>query len=94
MIDVELPPGSAAGALARGFAACLASVTEVPVTDLPRPDEDLAQALGAWRSWLAELGSGLVPIADPVRSSGPGGGSPSWSTRPGRRTAGRPTGRR
>ena len=66
MIDVELPPGSAAGALARGFAACLASVTEVPVTDLPRPDEDLAQALGAWRSWLAEHGSGLVPIADPV----------------------------
>jgi hypothetical protein len=67
VIDVELPPGPAAGALARGFAACLASVTEVPVTDLPRPDEDLAQALGAWRSWLAERGAGLVPIADPVR---------------------------
>ena len=67
MIDVELPPGSAAGALARGFAACLASVTEVPVTDLPQPDEDLAHALGAWRTWLAEHGSGLVPIADPVR---------------------------
>ncbi len=67
MIDVELPPGPAAGALARGFAACLASVTEVPVTDLPRPGEDLAQGLGAWRSWLAERGSGLVPIADPVR---------------------------
>ena len=67
MIDVELPPGPAAGALARGFAACLASVTEVPVTDLPLPDEDLAHALGAWRSWLAEHGSGLVPIADPVR---------------------------
>ena len=67
MIDVELPPGPAAGALARGFAACLASVTEVPVTDLPLPDEDLAHALGAWRSWLAEHGAGLVPIADPVR---------------------------
>jgi hypothetical protein len=66
VIDVELPPGHAAGALARGFAACLASVTEVPVTDLPRPDAGLAQALGAWRSWLAEHGSGLVPIADPV----------------------------
>ena len=66
MIDVELPPGPAAGALARGFAACLASVTEVPVSDLPRPDEDLAHALGAWRTWLAEHGSGLVPIADPV----------------------------
>ena len=67
MIDVELPPGPASGALVRGFAACLASVTEVPVTDLPLPDEDLAHALGAWRTWLAERGSGLVPIADPVR---------------------------
>ena len=66
MIDVELLPGPAAGALARGFAACLASVTEVPVTELPLPDDDLAHALGAWRSWLAEHGSGLVPIADPV----------------------------
>jgi hypothetical protein len=67
VIDVELPPGPAASALARGFAACLASATEVPVTDLPPPHEDLAHALGAWRNWLAEHGSGLVPIADPVR---------------------------
>ena len=67
MIDVELPPGPAADALARGFAACLSSVTEVPVTDLPLPEDDLPHALGAWRSWLAEHGSGLVPIADPVR---------------------------
>ena len=67
MIDVELPPGPAASALARGVAACLASVTEVPVTELPLPDADLPHALGAWRTWLAEHGSGLVPIADPVR---------------------------
>jgi hypothetical protein len=67
VIDVELPFGPAAGALARGFAACLASVTEVPVTDLPPADDDLAHALGAWRGWLAGHGSGLVPIADPVR---------------------------
>jgi hypothetical protein len=66
VIDVELPPGPAAGALARGFATCLASVTEVPVAALPLPDDDLTHALGAWRSWLAEHGSGLVPIADPV----------------------------
>ncbi|WP_448639600.1 MOSC domain-containing protein [Geodermatophilus sp. URMC 63] len=82
MIDVELPPGPPAGALARGFAACLASVTEVPVADLPLPEvsgpevpgsgEDLTQALGAWRTWLAERGSGLVPIADPVRFQWPG----------------------
>ena len=66
MIDVVLPPGPAGGALVRGFAACLASVIEAPVTDLPRPDENLTHALGVWRSWLAEHGSGLVPIADPV----------------------------
>jgi hypothetical protein len=67
VIDIELPPGPEAGALARGFAACLASVTEVPVTELPLPDADLPHALGAWRTWLAGHGSGLVPIADPVR---------------------------
>ncbi len=64
MIDVELPPGPAT-VLTRGFAACLASVTETPAAELPLPGEDLAHALGAWRSWLAGHGSGLVPIADP-----------------------------
>jgi hypothetical protein len=68
VIDVELPTAPSAGPLIRGFAACLASVTEVPVSELPMPaGDDLAQALGAWRTWLAERGSGLVPIADPVR---------------------------
>ena len=37
------------------------------MTDLPRPADDLNHALGSWRSWLAEHGSGLVPIADPLR---------------------------
>jgi hypothetical protein len=67
VIDVELPDGPDATALPRGFATCLASVTEMPVGDLPLPDDDLAHALGGWRAWLAERGSGLVPIADPVR---------------------------
>lgn len=66
MIDTELP-SAPVSALTRGFAACLASVTEVPVTELPLPDTDLRHALGAWRTWLAEHGSGLVPIADPAR---------------------------
>jgi hypothetical protein len=39
---------------------------------LPLPDDDLAHALGAWRTWLAEHGSGLVPIADPARFQWPG----------------------
>ena len=67
MIDTELPTAPSGSPLTRGFAACLASVTEVPVTELPLPDGDLPQVLGAWRTWLAERGSGLVPIADPER---------------------------
>ena len=67
MIDTELPTAPSASPLARGFAACLASVTEVPVPELPLPAGDLHQALGAWRTWLAEHGAGLVPIADPVQ---------------------------
>jgi len=67
VIDTELPSAPPASALTRGFAACLASVTEVPVAELPLPDTELRQALGAWRTWLAEHGSGLVPIADPTR---------------------------
>ncbi|MGY1692969.1 MOSC domain-containing protein [Geodermatophilus sp. SYSU D01105] len=67
MIDTELPTAPPADELTRGFAACLASVTEVPVTELPLPAGGLHAALGAWRAWLAGHGSGLVPIADPVR---------------------------
>lgn len=67
MIDTDLPTDPSASPLARGFAACLASVTEVPVAELPLPAADLPEALGAWRTWLAERGSGLVPIADPTR---------------------------
>jgi hypothetical protein len=67
VIDTEMPSTPPASALIRGFAACLASVTEVPVTELPLPDTDLKLALGAWRTWLAEHGAGLVPIADPSR---------------------------
>jgi hypothetical protein len=72
VIDTELPNAPSAGALTRGFAACLASVTEVPVTELPLPAGGLHQALGAWRTWLAGHGSGLVPIADPTRFQWPG----------------------
>jgi len=71
VIDVELPSGRGADAVTRGFAACLASVTEVPVGELPLPVE-LGPAVGAWRTWLAERGSGLVPIADPGRFQWPG----------------------
>ena len=66
MIDTELPTAPSTSPVARGFAACLASVLEVPVADLPLPAGGLPQALGAWRSWLAGRGFGLVPIVDPT----------------------------
>jgi hypothetical protein len=67
VIDVELPAGPPDSALVRSFAACLASVTETTLGDLPMPGTDLSAALGIWRRWLAEHGAGLVPIADPNR---------------------------
>lgn len=65
MMDVTLPDGPAP-AVVRGLAACLSSVTEVPLAELPElGDAPIAHALGACKSWLAGHGSGLVPIADP-----------------------------
>jgi hypothetical protein len=66
VIDSELPAWQEADQVTREFAACLASVTEVAVDELP-PAGTLAGALGVWRTWLAERGFGLVPIADPTR---------------------------
>ena len=65
MIQTDLPDGPASP-LVRGLAACLSSVLEVPLAELPEPD-DLAvqQALASWKSWLAGRGFGMVPIADP-----------------------------
>lgn len=67
MRDIELPDGPGAEVV-RGFAACLASVTEVTLATLPPLTEHLtlAHAVAAWKSWLAGRGFGLVPIADPV----------------------------
>lgn len=72
MIDAELPTGPVADDLVAGFAACLASVVELPVAEVPLPRGDLHQALGAWRTWLAGRDSGLVPIAAPTRFQWPG----------------------
>ena len=72
MIDSDLPAASDVPAVNRGFAACLASVTELPVADLPLPSGSLSSAVAAWRTWLAGRDSGLVPIADPTRFQWPG----------------------
>jgi hypothetical protein len=65
MIQTDLPDGPASP-LVRGLAACLSSVTELPLGELPEVDElPVHQALGAWKSWLAGRDFGMVPIADP-----------------------------
>lgn len=72
MIEVELPDAEGVPELVRSFAACLASVTETPLTDVPQPGADLRGAIAHWRSWLAGRGAGLVPIAQPARFNWPG----------------------
>ena len=55
-------PGASEGAT---FAACLATILEVPLDALPDipPGEDVA----GWRvsRWLGGLGLGLVKVSDP-----------------------------
>lgn len=72
MIDVELPEGDGVPELVRSFAACLASVTETPVAEVPLPRADLPGAFAHWRSWLAGRGHGLVAVAKPASFTWPG----------------------
>jgi hypothetical protein len=72
MIEVDLPDTARVPELVRAFAACMASVTETPIADVPQPAADLPGAIAHWRSWLAGRGVGLVPIAKPARFNWPG----------------------
>ena len=72
MIDVDLPQTEGIPEIVRSFAACVASVTETPLSDVPQPRADLCGAIAHWRSWLAGRGAGLVPIANPTRFNWPG----------------------
>jgi MOSC domain-containing protein YiiM len=71
-LDVGLPPDQDVPVLVRSFAACLASVTEVPITQVPHHSGELTSALAGWRSWLAGHDAGLVAIASPARFNWPG----------------------
>lgn len=72
MIEVDLPDSEAVPAVVRSFGACVASVTETPVSEVPQPPADFRGAIAHWRSWLAGRGSGLVPIAGAARFNWPG----------------------
>jgi MOSC domain-containing protein YiiM len=50
MIDVDLPHTEGVPEIVRSFAACVASVTETPLSDVPQPRADLRGAIGHWRS--------------------------------------------
>lgn len=72
MIEVDLPSQSDAPELVRSFAACLASVNEVGINEVPLPNADFRGAMAHWRSWLAGRGFGLAPLAQPRKFNWPG----------------------
>jgi hypothetical protein len=78
----NLSPDQDVPVLVRSFAACLASVTEVPITQVPHHSGELTRALAGWRSWLAGHDAGLVAIASPVNRPGIARGSGSGHLAP------------
>lgn len=72
MIEVDLPQDPAVPELVRSFAACVASVTETPIGEVPQPRADLRGATAFWRSWLAGRGAGLVTLSKPSSFNWPG----------------------
>ena len=70
-MDTVRPPTSGA-ALQRSVAACLASILEIDVTDVPVPEAEHPEPWTVWRNWLAQRGLGLVPIAEPADFNWPG----------------------
>jgi len=72
MIEVGLPEDQAIPEITRSFTACMPSVTETPVAEVPQPRADLPGAVAHWRSWLAGQGAGLVTVAKPAAFNWPG----------------------
>jgi hypothetical protein len=72
VIEVELSEDQTVPELTRSFAACVASVTEAPIAEVPQPQADLPGAISHWRSWLAGRGAGLVTLAKPSSFNWPG----------------------
>jgi MOSC domain-containing protein YiiM len=63
-------PASQAPRLSRSVAACLATILELSVDEVPCPTE--GPPWPVWRNWLAERGLGLVPISQPSAFNWPG----------------------
>ena len=63
---------TASGTMQTSVAACLASILELDVGEVPLPDESHPEPWTVWRNWLAQRGLGLVPIAEPATFNWPG----------------------
>src|SRR3954447_888182 len=74
MRPVEPPPSGAR--MQRSVAACLASILELDVAEVPLPDEQHPQPWTVWRQWLGQRGLGLVANADPAHFDWP---RPWWA---------------
>jgi hypothetical protein len=56
----------------RSVVACLASILELDVVEVPVPDEQHPEPWTVWRNWLAQRALGLVPVAEPAGFNWPG----------------------
>ena len=56
----------------RSVAACLASILEIDVVEVPVPDAQHPEPWTVWRNWLAQRALGLVPVAEPAGFNWPG----------------------
>jgi len=72
MLDVGLSPDMAGPRILDSFRACLSSVLEISLSEVPQHEENLRAAVAQWRTWLAGRGVGLVPIANASRFQWPG----------------------
>jgi MOSC domain-containing protein YiiM len=72
MLDVGLSPDTAGPRILDSLRACLSSVLEIPLNEVPLQEENLRAAVAQWRTWLAGRGVGLVPIANASRFQWPG----------------------
>jgi len=73
MLDVGLSPNTVGSRTVDSFRACLSSVLEIPLDEVPQQqEENLRAAVAQWRTWLAGRGVGLVPIANASRFQWPG----------------------
>jgi hypothetical protein len=72
MLDPELPEEALGSRIVGSFRACLSSVLEIPVNEVPQHDDDVRSAVARWQTWLAGRGVGPVPVADAARFHWPG----------------------